>query len=102
MQPLVGERVLETLQQHDLKAGEHSVANAVVDHRKGQLAIPTNTRNQLIIFLWFFFFFLLFSPMLIKIKSMLSFCNFHKHHNSSNITKNSSGRKKLVLKSNKL
>ena len=46
MQLLEGERVWASLQQHDLKVGEHYTANAVVDHRKGHLEIPRNTRNQ--------------------------------------------------------
>lgn len=37
MQLLEGERVWASLQQHDLKVGEHYTANAVVDHRKGHL-----------------------------------------------------------------
>jgi uncharacterized membrane-anchored protein len=47
MQLLVEERVSAMFQQHDSQVGAHFVANAaVVDHRKGQLAIPTNTRNE--------------------------------------------------------
>lgn len=47
MQLLVEERVSATLQQHDSQVGEHFVANAaVVDHHKGQLAIPTNIRKE--------------------------------------------------------
>lgn len=58
MQLLAGERVWASLRQHDLKVGgEHYTANAVVDHRKGHLEIPTNTRNQLIISLLGFYFF---------------------------------------------
>jgi hypothetical protein len=55
MQLLVEERVSATLRQHDSQVGAHCVATAavVVDHRKGQLAIPTNTRNELIIVLCF-------------------------------------------------
>lgn len=79
MQLLEGERVWALLQQHDLKVGEHYAANAVVDHRKGHLEIPTNTRNQRIISLLGFYY---FSPMLIKIKFILSFCYFHEDHNS--------------------
>ena len=57
MQLQEGERVWASLQQHDPKVGEHYTANAVVDHRKGHLEIPTNTRNQLIISLLGFYFF---------------------------------------------
>lgn len=56
MQLLVEGRVSATLRQHDLQVEAHCVATAaVVDHRRGQLAIPTNTRNDLIIILCFSF-----------------------------------------------
>ena len=36
--------------------------------------------------LYLYWVFTFFSPMLIKIKFILSFCYFHEYHNSSNVT----------------